>query len=118
MNVEAQKRTPTSFLNWLRRMINVRKRYPAFGRGSLEFLTPPTSEVMAYMREYEGTVILVVTQLSRFVQYAELDMRRFAGYVPVELIGNIQFPPIGELAYFFTLGPHAFYWFRLDAPTE
>ncbi|MHB1004499.1 MAG: maltose alpha-D-glucosyltransferase [Chloroflexota bacterium] len=116
VNVEAQQRTPTSFLNWLRRMINVRKRYPVFGRGSLEFLDPPNQRTMAYIREYEGTTVLVVLNLSRFVQFAELDMRRYNGYTPVELIGNTAFPPIGELPYFFTLGPHAFYWFRLDPP--
>lgn len=116
VNVEAQMRTPTSFLNWLRRMVNVRKRYPVFGRGSLEFLHPTNERALAYLREHEGQTMLVVLNLSRFVQYAELDLRRYSGYTPVELIGSTRFPPIGDLPYFFTLGPHAFYWFLLDPP--
>ena len=41
--------------------------------------------------------------------------RAFKGMVPVELFGRTEFPPIGELPYLLTLGPHAFYWFALRA---
>jgi maltose alpha-D-glucosyltransferase / alpha-amylase len=118
VNVEAQQRTPTSFLNWTKRMIAVRKRYKAFGRGSLEFLHPANLKILVYVRQYEGETILCVVNLSRYVQCAELDLAKFQGCHPVELIGETRFPPIGELPYFFTLGPHSFYWFRLEPPTE
>ena len=118
VNVEAQQRVPTSLLNWMKRLIAVRKRYRAFGRGSLEFLHPENLKVLVYVRRYEQEVILCVVNLSRFVQYAELDLRQFDGWQPVELIGETRFPHIGELPYFLTLGPHAFYWFRLDPPGE
>lgn len=114
VNVEAQTRTPTSLLNWMKRMIAVRKRYKAFGRGSIRFLHPENLKVLVYLREWENEVILCVVNLSRFVQFAELDLSEFNGWRPVELIGEIRFPRIGELLYFLTLGPHSFYWFRLD----
>ncbi len=114
VNVEAQSRVPTSLLNWMKRMIAVRKRYHAFGRGSIRFLHPENLKVLVYLREWEGEVLLCVVNLSRFVQYAELDLSEFNGWQPVELIGEIRFPRIGELPYFVTLGPHAFYWFRLE----
>ncbi|MBA3275490.1 MAG: maltose alpha-D-glucosyltransferase [Chloroflexia bacterium] len=114
VNVEAQSRVPTSLLNWMKRMIAVRKRYHAFGRGSIRFLHPENLKVLVYLREWEGEVLLCVVNLSRFVQYAELDLGEFDGWQPVELIGEIRFPRIGELPYFVTLGPHAFYWFRLE----
>ncbi|MDQ3539909.1 MAG: maltose alpha-D-glucosyltransferase [Chloroflexota bacterium] len=114
VNVEAQTRTPTSLLNWMKRMIAVRKRYKAFGRGSIRFLHPENLKVLVYLREWESEVILCVVNLSRFVQFAELDLSEFNGWRPVELIGEIRFPRIGELPYFLTLGPHSFYWFRLD----
>jgi maltose alpha-D-glucosyltransferase/alpha-amylase len=63
-------------------------------------------------------MILCVVNLSRYVQYVELDMDEFDGWQPVELIGETRFPPIGRLPYFLTLGPHAFYWFRLEPPPE
>ena len=118
VNVEAQQRTPTSLLNWMKRMIAVRRRYRAFSRGSLEFLHPDNLKVMPYIRRYEGETLLCVVNLSRFVQYCELDLREFNGWLPVELIGETRFPMIGELSYFLTLGPHAFYWFRLEPPVE
>ncbi|MDQ6603175.1 MAG: maltose alpha-D-glucosyltransferase [Chloroflexota bacterium] len=114
INVEAQERTPTSLLNWITRLIRVRKKYPAFGRGSLEFLGGGNPKVLAYIRQYEGQTLLVVLNLSRFVQCAEVDLSRFIGMQPVELIGETHFPTITDRPYFFTLGPHAFYWFRLE----
>jgi len=117
VNVEAQTRTPTSLLNWMKRMIAVRKRYKAFGRGTIRFLHPENLKVLVYLREWEGEVLLCVVNLSRFVQYAELDFSEFDGWQPVELIGEIRFPRIGSLPYFLTLGPHSFYWFRLEQHT-
>jgi maltose alpha-D-glucosyltransferase/alpha-amylase len=114
LNVESQSRVPTSLLNWMRRLIAVRKRYPVFGRGAIEFLLPANTKVLAYVRKDATQTVLCVVNLSRFVQPVELDLSRYKGAVPVELIGETLFPPIGDLPYFLTLGPHGFYWFRLD----
>jgi maltose alpha-D-glucosyltransferase/alpha-amylase len=113
VNVEAQERTPGSLLHWMRRIVRVRREFPAFGRGSLRFLRPDNTRVLAYLREYEGTTLLCVANLSRFAQYVELDLREFAGRVPVEMIGRVRFPPIGELPYLLTFGPHGWLWFEL-----
>lgn len=117
VNVDAQNRLPTSLLNWMKRMIAVRKRYQAFGRGSIRFLHPENTKILAYLREYGDEVLLCVVNLSRFAQFAELDLSEFEGYAPVELIGETPFPDVGTLPYLFTLGPHAFFWFRLERAT-
>jgi len=116
INVDAQERSPASLLNWMKRLIAIRKRFPAFGRGALEFLDPANRKVFAYLREGESETILCVANLSRFVQPCELDLRRYENRVPVELFGSTPFPAIGNLPYFLTLGPHTFYWFRLVPP--
>jgi len=113
-NVEVEQISPHSLLWWMRRIINMRKQFQAFGRGSFEMLTPDNPKVLAYLREYDGERLLVVANLSRYSQCAELDLSRFRGQTPTELFGQTQFPPIGELPYFLTLGPHGFYWFRLQ----
>jgi maltose alpha-D-glucosyltransferase/alpha-amylase len=119
VNVEAQLRTPSSLLNWTKRMIRIRRRYPVFGRGSIEFLNPENRKVLAYLRSDGEQTVLVVANLSRFSQPVELDLRRFKGMRPVELIGETPFPIVREdLPYFLSLGPHGFYWFRLDKPVE
>ncbi|WP_205544138.1 maltose alpha-D-glucosyltransferase [Rubrobacter indicoceani] len=119
INVEAQSRNSGSLLNWMKRLINVRKSYKAFGRGELEFLHPGNRRVLAYIRRYEGPEgetedILCIANLSRSAQPVELDLSRFAGRVPVELMGGTSFPPVGSLPYFITLPGYGFYWFELS----
>ena len=112
---EAQSRTPTSFLNWVRRMIGVRRCYSAFGRGSIELLHPANQSILAFLRAHRSQILLCVANLSRFVQPVELDLAACAGRTPVELIGGARFPVIGETSYPLSLGPHGFFWFSLEA---
>ena len=113
VNVEAQERVPGSLLNWMKRLILVRRAHPVFGRGTLDFLHPENRRVLAYLRQHEGVIVLCVANLSRFAQYVELDLSTFHGRQPVEMIGRVAFPRIGDLPYLLTLGPHDFFWFEL-----
>jgi maltose alpha-D-glucosyltransferase/alpha-amylase len=113
VNVVAQERTNTSLLRWMRRLVGVRKKYRAFGRGTQEFLHPANRMVLVFLRVYEDETILCVNNLSRYAQAVELDLGRFNGLVPVELWSEKPFPAIGELPYLLTMGPHGFFWFRL-----
>jgi maltose alpha-D-glucosyltransferase/alpha-amylase len=115
VNVEAQQRSPSSLLHFMKRLIALRRQHRTFGRGSMEILEPANRKVLAYLRRYRGEVILAVANLSRFAQAVELDLREFNGRTPVELFGRTEFPRIGELPYLLTLGPHSFLWFRLEA---
>jgi maltose alpha-D-glucosyltransferase/alpha-amylase len=113
VNVEAQQRDPSSQLNWMKRMLATRATSKAFGRGKLTFLRPGNRKVLSYIREIKDEAILCVANLARTAQPVELDLKRFKGRVPVEMLGRTSFPPIGELPYMLTLPAHAFYWFRL-----
>ena len=114
VNVEAQQGNPHSLLWWMKRLIATRKRYKAFGRGTMEFLQPENRKVLAFLRRYQDETILVVANLSRLVQCFELDLQEFRGMVPVELSGSVRFPEIGDRPYFLNLGPFNFYWFILQ----
>ena len=113
VNVAAQERTVTSLLRWMRRLVGIRKRFHAFGRGTFQALDPNNRRVLVFLRRYRDEVILCVNNLSRFAQFVELDLEEFCGWVPLELYGSTPFPPVGELPYLLTLGPHNFLWFRL-----
>jgi maltose alpha-D-glucosyltransferase/alpha-amylase len=113
-NVEAQEANPQSLLSWMRRIISLRRRYQAFGRGTIEFLHPENRKVLAFVRQYGEEQILFVANLSRFAQFAQLDLSAHSGQVPVELFGRTEFPAIGDQDYPVMLGPHAFYWFSLE----
>ena len=114
VNVASQESNLHSLLWWMRRLIALRRQFKAFGRGSIEFLNPENPHVLAFIRAYQEERVLVVANLSRFVQYVDVDLTRFKGMVPVELFGRNSFPVIAERPYTFTLGPHAFMWFSIE----
>jgi maltose alpha-D-glucosyltransferase/alpha-amylase len=116
VNAEAQQNNPHSLLWWMKRLIALRRRYKAFGRGTLEMLHPENPRVLAFLRQYQEERLVVVANLSRFFEYAELDLSRFRGWTPVELFGGRSFPVVGDAPYVLTLGPHQFCWFQLVAP--
>src|SRR6266852_4808200 len=124
LNIEAQQKNGGSLLHWTKRMIEIRKRHPVFGLGRFEELSSSNPSVLAFVREYTQPAagsdgadqILCVNNLSRFPQPVELDLRRFKGITPVECMGGVIFPPIGEFSYLLTLPGHGFYWFQLPAP--
>jgi len=118
VNVEAQTRDQSSLLNWMRRMLTVRKGSKAFGRGRLKFLNPGNRKILAYLREYGEETILCVANLGRSAQPVELDLADYRGRVPLEMMGRTAFPPIGELPYLLTLSACGFFWFRLSADVE
>ncbi len=118
VNVEAQSRSPSSLLNWMKRIIAVCRQHRALGLGTLRFLYPGNRKVLAYLREHENDIVLCVANLARAAQSVELDLSRFKGRVPVELLGRSAFPPIGDLPYLLTLPSYGFYWFILPEQAE
>ena len=118
VNVAAQERVPTSLLRWMRRLIAVRQEYKAFGRGTWEAVDAANRRVLVFVRRYEDEVILCVNNLSRVAQVVELELRDFQGMVPLELWSKSCFPPVGDLPYLLTLGPHNVLWFRILRPEQ
>jgi maltose alpha-D-glucosyltransferase/alpha-amylase len=118
VNVEAQQGDASSLLSWMRNMIALRKLFALFGRGTLEMLQPANRKVLAYLRRHEGEQALCVANLSRFAQPVALDLAGLEGMTPVEMLGYVEFPPIGPDPYPLTLGPYGFLWFELHAPVE
>jgi maltose alpha-D-glucosyltransferase/alpha-amylase len=116
INVEVQQANPHSLLWWMKRLIDLRKRHQAFSRGSLEFLHPENRKILAFTRTLGDDTILVVANLSRFVQHTELDLTGYEGRTPVELFGRVEFPAVGQAPYFLTMAPHSFLWFSLEVP--
>jgi maltose alpha-D-glucosyltransferase / alpha-amylase len=118
INVEAQEGDASSLLSWMRNMIALRKIFHVFGRGTLKFLAPANRKILAYLREMEGERILCVANLSRFAQPFQLDLQAYDGMIPVEMLGYVEFPPIGKQPYPLNLGPYSFLWFELQAPSS
>ena len=118
INVEAQQSDPSSLLSWMRNMIALRKLFQVFGRGTLSFLNPANRKILAYIREYKNERVLCVANLSRFAQPVELDLAQYAGMVPVEMLGYVEFPRIRTAGYPLTVGPYGFLWLELQPSPE
>src|SRR5262245_52001538 len=118
VNVEAQSRSISSLLSWMKRLITVRKSSKVFGRGSLTVVRPANRSVLVYLRQYEEEVLLCVANLSRSAQAAEIDLSSWQGRIPFELLGRTSFPPIGPAPYLVTLSPYGFFWFQLCKALE
>ncbi len=114
INVEAQEQNPNSFLWWLRRLIALRNRYLSFGRGATLFPASDNNKVLAFMRCFANENILVVANMSRFVQPVAIDLSNWSGLIPHEMMGGSIFPAITSSPYGISLGPHSFYWFSLE----
>jgi maltose alpha-D-glucosyltransferase/alpha-amylase len=113
INVESQQRNATSLLNWTRRLIEVRRSTPVFGRGSIEFQKPANHRVLSFTRTLGRERVLCVCNLAGTAQAVELDLAHLAGAIPIEMFGGSIFPRIQADPYIMMLGPYDFYWFRL-----
>jgi maltose alpha-D-glucosyltransferase/alpha-amylase len=116
VNVEVQETNLSSFLWWMRRIIAMRKRFPAFGHGDFRMLFPSNNKVLVFARTYETQTILVVINLARFTQAVELDLQPWVGWTPEDAFGHGRFPVIRDAPYPITLGPNTFYWLLLTPP--
>ncbi len=118
VNVEAQLRTPTSLLRWMRRFISLRKEHPVFGMGTYEPLPGSNHRIFAHIRRFEDDIALCVHNMARSAQAVELDLGEFEGRFPEEMFGRTRFPQIGELPYLLTLAPRGYFWFLLKLEGE
>jgi maltose alpha-D-glucosyltransferase/alpha-amylase len=118
VNAEVQQHNRHSFLWWMKHRLALRKRFKAFGRGTIEFLLPENTKVLAFLRRYEDEIVLVVANLSRFAQFAELDLAAFEEMIPVEAAGQVAFPAITSAPYRLMLTPYALHWFVVQPSAE
>jgi maltose alpha-D-glucosyltransferase/alpha-amylase len=116
VNVEDENRNLSSLLWFMRRILAARKRFQAFGRGSIEFLPSDNAKVLTFVRRYKDENVLVVANLSRYCQAVQIQMPGYRGFSVRDVFSDNRFPDIADAPYTLTLGPHGFYWFVLAQP--
>ncbi len=119
VNVETQRANTSSLFWFMKRIINMRKKYKAFSRGDMKFITVDNPKILAFSRTYQDETLLIIVNLSKYSQPAEVDLSEYKGYVPMEAFSKNRFPAVKENSpYFFTLGPHSYQWFVMQKPKE
>ena len=82
VNVENQQNNPDSLLWWTKRLLAMRKRWPVFGTGSIDFLQPENRKILAFLRREGEQCVLVVCNLSRFVETGRTELGGFSADGP------------------------------------
>jgi maltose alpha-D-glucosyltransferase/alpha-amylase len=118
VNVESQMSNPSSLLWFMRRLINMRNHFKAFGRGGIEFIASDNPRVLSFIRYHEDEYVLVVANLSRFCQIVRLHLAKYSNLVPEEVFGGNKFPHITDQPYVLSMGPHNTFWFTLQKQAE
>lgn len=122
VNVELQSKNTFSLLWFMKRLMQARKKFKAFSRGDIRFISAENPKVLAFTRSYDDEVILVVVNLSRYPQPAELDLAEYKGCQVAETFSKNKFAPVkSDNPYILTLGQYECLWFELqkaEAPHE
>jgi maltose alpha-D-glucosyltransferase/alpha-amylase len=118
VNVENQTRNPSSLLWWMRRLIDLRKQYKAFSRGTLEFIRLRNPKVIAMLRRFEEETILIFINLSRYSQVIEITSSQFLGHVPEDMFSRNRFPVIKDTPYVLILGPYNYHLLLMSKAQE
>jgi len=109
VNVAAQEADPGSLLHTMRRLIAVRKRHPAFGRGDLTWLECGTPAVAAYTRATVDERLFIIQNLSAAPQAVTIEMRTVASSLRDMLSGRrVTMSEDGSLTL--NLAPYEYLW--------
>ncbi|MEM9258016.1 MAG: maltose alpha-D-glucosyltransferase, partial [Bacteroidota bacterium] len=115
VNVKRQQQNPNSLLNWTKRLLAKRKTFQVFGRGQIKWVKPENGRVLSFLREYGEERVLVIINLSRHPQSAQLDLNEYEGYRVQEAFGRTFFNDVGRDLYQVTLAGHGYYWLQLES---
>lgn len=118
INVESQMHQSYSIYQFMKKIIAARKKYKAFGRGTMDFLKPKNCKILAYVREYGEERILCIVNLAKTAEFFELDLSQFHSCKLVEVFGHSEFPRLENDKYVFMMQPHSFFWFEIQKVCE
>ncbi len=113
VNVQSQLAQPDSLLQWLRRALKIRAQHAVFGRGDLSLLPSANTTVLAYLRRYEGSTLLVINNLSADAQTVLLDLADWAGKALNDLWRQEEVGRVGQAEFSLTLEPYGYRWLAL-----
>ncbi len=114
VNVAVQRQHPDSSFNTIRQMIAVRKAHPAFGQGTFAWADAGTDAIAAYWREYQGTRLLIVNNLSPADQTARIRLPQGTARRLVDLLAGAETQELdGDLGL--TLGAWEYRWLMIPS---
>jgi maltose alpha-D-glucosyltransferase/alpha-amylase len=113
VNVEAELGERDSLLQWVRRMVALRRSFPVFGLGSFEPLEHGVSPVFAHVRRLGDEIVVCAHNLSRAAQVVDLELSEFNGLEPEDLVSGERLRAVDGDPYSLALPPCGYRWLLL-----
>jgi maltose alpha-D-glucosyltransferase/alpha-amylase len=116
INVAAQRRDPDSFLNWMERIIRMRKEVPEIGWGDFSFVRLRTPGVLALEYEWRNNSVLCLHNL--MPEPREIRFRLRAKYACeasqlINLLSDDHSRADENGRHCIVLEPYGYRWFRV-----
>ena len=113
VNVAQQRRDPDSLMNWMERMIRMRKEAPEIGWGEFSILPTRISEVLAIRYDWRNNSVVVLHNLSAIPREISLEIGPDDEGCLVNLLSaeNSQADTSGK--HCIMLEPYGYRWFRV-----
>jgi maltose alpha-D-glucosyltransferase/alpha-amylase len=114
-NVAAQRRDPTSLLNWMERIIRMRKEVPEIGWGEFSFVSTGTPKVLAMRYHWRNNSVLCVHNLSAEPREVRLKLAAEdeAACELVNLLSDEHSQPEKGASHRVLLEPYGYRWYRV-----
>lgn len=114
VNVADQRREPNSMLNWMERIIRMRKEVPEIGWGDFSFLPTGAKQVLAMQYDWRNNAVAFVHNLSGEPREIHLSvMLGEENCMLVNLLSADHSKPDAHGRHSILLEPYGYRWFRI-----
>lgn len=115
VNVADQRRKPDSMLNWMERIIRMRKEVPEIGWGDFSFIPTGASEVLAIRYTWRNNSVLCVHNLSSEPREVHLSLRAHQeeDCALINLLSENHSYPDQSGVHSILFEPYGYRWFRV-----
>jgi maltose alpha-D-glucosyltransferase/alpha-amylase len=118
VNVAAQRRDPDSLLNWMERIIRMRKEVPEIGWGDFSFLPLRAAGVLAIKYDWRDNSVLFLHNLMpepREVRFRVTLKRSGRAEELINLLSNDHSRAEDSGGHCIVLEPYGYRWFRIGS---
>lgn len=112
VNVEDQRRDPDSLLNWMKRLIQLRKESPEIGLGNWEIVPTKVEGMLAICYYWENCYVLTVHNFSDKPCELLIPAKVAGSKLLTDMMEKEEISPDKKNQYTIAMDSHGYRWFR------
>jgi maltose alpha-D-glucosyltransferase / alpha-amylase len=113
VNVETQRRSPHSMLNWMERKIRMRKECPEISWGDWRIVPTEAASVLVMRYERHGHVLVILHNFASQPRAVRLNPAVVEGAKLIDLLWTNDSEPDESGAHTIEMQPYDYRWFRV-----